>query len=381
MKIIAVDIWKIPLAAKQVYYMAGGKTCDVVPTVIVRIQTDTPEIFGFGECCPIPHYLPAYADGVVAGICELAPVLLHADPRGVDALMTKANAHLIGHPPVKSAVNIALWDIMGKVARRPLYELLGGKQTEHLPLYHSISCLPPDEMAQIAADSYANGTRYFQAKLGVDSDWQMDVRRMLAVREAVGDAPLVYGDWNCGASSLDAIRVGRAVAQQAGGDFMLEQPCATLDACARVKSATGLAMKMDENAHDTASLLTAYRLGCMDAVALKLSKFGGISAIVQARNLCCELGGIGLCIEDTWGSDIATLAALHVATATPTTTLLNVCDLSNYVTPRIDATAPVREGGFIRLPSEDKITAGLGVNPDSAQLDKLNLLPNPIHLT
>jgi L-alanine-DL-glutamate epimerase-like enolase superfamily enzyme len=52
------------------------------------------------------------------------------------------------------------------------------------------------------------------------------------VREAVGPGPLVYGDWNCGATSLDAIRVGRAVA---GLDVMLEQPCATLEDCAAVK--------------------------------------------------------------------------------------------------------------------------------------------------
>jgi L-alanine-DL-glutamate epimerase-like enolase superfamily enzyme len=52
----------------------------------------------------------------------------------------------------------------------------------------------------------------FQAKLGASGDWQADVERLRPVREAVGPGPLVYGDWNCGATSLDAIRVGRAVA-------------------------------------------------------------------------------------------------------------------------------------------------------------------------
>jgi L-alanine-DL-glutamate epimerase-like enolase superfamily enzyme len=65
--------------------------------------------------------------------------------------------------------------------------------------------------------------------------------------------------------------------------------------------ATGLPMKMDENAHDTASLLKAYELGCMDAVALKLSKFGGLSAMRRARDLCLHLGA-KMCVEDTWGS-------------------------------------------------------------------------------
>ena len=75
------------------------------------------------------------------------------------------------------------------------------------------------------------------------------------MREAVPAGTLVYGDWNCGASRLDATRVGRAVADL---DIMLEQPCATLEECAAVRDATGLAMKIDENGHDTASLMQGH---------------------------------------------------------------------------------------------------------------------------
>ena len=89
-----------------------------------------------------------------------------------------------------------------------------------------------------------------------------------------------------------------------------------LGAEAMMQAATGLAMKIDENAHDTASLLKAWQLGCMDAVALKLSKFGGLGALRRARDLCLSLGA-KMCIEDTWGSDIVTAAALHLGAATP----------------------------------------------------------------
>ena len=75
-----------------------------------------------------------------------------------------------------------------------------------------------------------------------------------------------------GKSKLQATRTGRAVAHL---DIMLEQPCKSLDDCAAVQRATGLPMKIDESAFDQASLLRAYELGCLDAVALKLSKFGG----------------------------------------------------------------------------------------------------------
>jgi len=144
---------------------------------------------------------------------------------------------------------------------------------------------------------------------------------------------------------------------------MLEQPCATLDECAAVRAATGLAMKIDENAHDIASLLQAWQLGCMDAVALKTSKFGGLSALRRARDLCLSLG-VKMCIEDTWGSDITTAATLHLGAATPQRGIMNVCDLASYVAPRIAPDAPTRDGGFIAPPDGP----GLGITPDESLL-------------
>ncbi|PWE29363.1 mandelate racemase [Maritimibacter sp. 55A14] len=365
MKITRISLWHIPLASHTAYYMADGKTCDTVETVVVAVETDT-GITGWGEVCPIPHYLPAYARGVAPALTELAPVIIGADPVGVEALMARADAFLPGHVYAKSALDIALWDLTGQVAGLPLHALLGGRRQADLPLYHSITCVDPDEMARIARNAQAQGITQFQAKLGASGDWQTDVERLASVREAVGPGPLVYGDWNCGATSLDAIRVGRAAANL---DVMLEQPCATLADCARVQTATALPMKLDELAHDTATLLEAHRLGIMDAVALKLSKFGGLSALRRARDLCLYLGA-KVCVEDTWGSDIVTAAALHLGAATDPTRVLNVCDLSGYVTPRLAPDAPARLDGRIAPPDRP----GLGITIDAARLGNPDLI-------
>ena len=359
MRIVRISLWRLPLTSHTAYHMSDGKTCDTVDTVVVRLDTDE-GLSGWGEICPIPHYLPAYAGGVIPAIEELAPTLLGADPVGPEAVMARLDAHLPDHRYAKSAIDIALWDLTGKAAGLPLFALLGGRQADDLPLYHSITCIAPEEMARLARNAKSQGIRQFQAKLGADGDWQADVARLRLVREAVGDGPLVYGDWNCGASRLDAIRVGRAVAAL---DVMLEQPCPTLADCAAVRTATGLPMKLDEVAHDTATLLEAGRLGCMDAVAIKLSKFGGLGAARRARDLCLHLGA-RMCIEDVWGSDIVTTAALHLAAATPPRCVLNVCDLSGYVAPRLDANAPGRRDGRIGVPEGP----GLGVTPDMAVL-------------
>ncbi|MEL6702620.1 MAG: enolase C-terminal domain-like protein, partial [Pseudomonadota bacterium] len=179
-----------------------------------------------------------------------------------------------------------IWDLAAQAANLPLFTLLGGRTRADMPLYHSITCIAPDEMARIAKEAYATGIRQFQVKLGADADAAMDAERLIKVREAVGDGPLVYGDWNCGATKLQATRTGRAVAHL---DVMLEQPCKTLEDCAAVRQATGLAMKIDEGAYDLASLIRARELGVLDAVALKLSKFGGLSAMRRARDLTVHL--------------------------------------------------------------------------------------------
>jgi L-alanine-DL-glutamate epimerase-like enolase superfamily enzyme len=331
------------------------------------VDTDA-GLTGWGEVCPIPHYLPAYARGVAPALQELAPVYLGADPVGVEALMAKADAFLPGHVYAKSALDIALWDITGQVAGLPVHALLGGQRQADMPLYHSITCVEPDEMALIAREAQAQGITQFQVKLGASGDWQTDVERLRKVRAEVGTGPLsmatgtveqpVRCDHASGARCMDL-------------DIMLEQPCATIDECATVRHATGLPMKLDETAHDIPSLLEGHAKGCMDAVAIKLSKFGGLSASRRARDLCEHLGA-KMCVECTWGSDIVTAANLHLAASTAPSRLLNTCDLSHYVGPRLDPNAPNRSNGRIAPPQ----VAGLGVSPNLELLGTPDLILN-----
>jgi len=356
MKITRVTLWKIPLTSHEDYHMAGGKSCLTTDSMIVRVDTDK-GLSGWGENCPIPHYLPAYASGVQPALDYMMPEILGADPIGAEAFMAKLDKFLIGHNYAKSVLDMAFWDLTAKFAGLPLYSLLGGRRSGAMPVYHSLTCVQPDEMARMAVEAKKSGVTQFQVKLGADDNWEADVARMRLVREAVGTGLFVYADWNCGASKLEAIRTARAVVDI---DIMLEQPCETIEDCASVKRATGLPMKLDESTKTPADLLKAYKLECLDATALKISKFGGLSAAKRARDLCVHLG-VKMCVEDTWGSDIVTAAALHLGASTDPKFLLNVCDLSSYVSPRLDENASSRDNGFIDLPRD---VIGLGVSPD-----------------
>jgi len=355
MKITSLSLWQFPLISHETYYMADGKTCDQVLTTILRVSTDI-GLEGWGEVCPIPHYLPAYSGGVIPAVEELSDLLLGASPIGPEALMERLDAHLLGHPYAKSMIDMALWDLMGKATNRPLFDLIGGRRQHNLPLYHSITCTDPEKMAGIATGAAAEGMRQFQVKLGADSNWEADVARVRLVREAVGAGPLVYCDWNCGVDALEAIRVARAVQDT---DVMLEQPCRTIAECAAVQKASGLPMKLDESITDIAAILEAYEKGCLQAAALKQSKNGGIGRLRAMRDLCASLG-VRMCVEDTWGGDITTAANLHLAASTPVRNLMNTCDLGSYVAPQIAPDTPQRQHGRISPPAG----AGLGITPD-----------------
>ena len=355
MKITRITLWSLPLTSHADYHMAGGKSCLTTESIIIRVDTDT-GLSGWGENCPIPHYLPAYAGGVAPALDYMMPAILGSNPVGAEALMATLDRYLLGHNYAKSVLDIAFWDITAKAADLPLHSLLGGRRSQSMPVYHSLTCIAPNEMARMAVDAKQSGVTQFQVKLGADSNWEADVARITKVREAVGPGLFVYADWNCGASKLEAIRTARAVSHL---DVMLEQPCETIPECMAVKTATGLPMKLDESTKTIEDLITAAQMDCLDATALKISKFGGLSAARRARDLCIHLG-VKMCVEDTWGSDIVTGAALHLAASTDPKFLLNVCDLSSYVGPRLDPASPSRKDGFIS-PSEKP---GLGVDPD-----------------
>ena len=106
MNITSLTLWHLPLTSHIAYNMSDGKICDTVTSCILRLESDT-GLAGWGEVCPIPHYLPAFSRGVAPAVEDLAPVLLGADPVGPEAVLARADAWLQGHVYAKSALDIA----------------------------------------------------------------------------------------------------------------------------------------------------------------------------------------------------------------------------------------------------------------------------------
>ena len=138
----------------------------------------------------------------------------------------------------------------------------------------------------------------------------------------------------------------------------IEQPCASYEECLIVRRATRLPFILDESIQDLRALQRAAADGAVDAINVKISKFGGLSRARLIRDVCVELG-IPMIIEDSWGGDIITAAIAHLAHSTPPELRFAATDFNSYVTVSTAASAPHREHGTMAAPD----APGLGVEP------------------
>src|SRR3954466_10430991 len=195
MRIARIFAHRVELPLREgSYKWSGGKSVAVFDSTIVGVETDT-GLVGYGEVCPLgPFYLPAYAEGVRAGLRELAPHLLGQDPREMLRLNQRMDAALKGHPYVKSGIDIACWDILGQATGLPVCVLLGGRFAERVKLYRAISQESPDVMAEKVARYRSEGYPRFQLKVGGDPD--TDIERIRGVRALLKPTDRLVADAN-----------------------------------------------------------------------------------------------------------------------------------------------------------------------------------------
>jgi len=354
MRITRIAAYRVELPLREgSYRWSGGKSVAVFDSTLVRVETDT-GLAGHGEVCPLgPAYLPAYAEGVRAGLSVLAPRLLGEDPLQLERLNRTMDAALKGHPYVKSGVDVACWDLLGQASGLPVVSLLGGRYGDDFVLYRAISQDTPDAMAESVAAYRAEGYRRFQLKVGGEPD--VDVARVRAVRAVLDPGDALVADANTGWLPHQAARVVRALADV---DVYIEQPCLSYEENLSIRRRTDHPFVLDETIDGVPVLLRAAADSAMDVVNLKISKLGGLTRARQARDLCVSLG-IAMTIEDTWGGDVATAAIAHLAHSTPTEFLFTATDFNSYVTVRTAEGAPQRRLG--RLAASE--APGLGITP------------------
>ena len=354
MRINRLSAYRVDLPLREGgYKWSGGKSVTVFDSTIVRVETDA-GVTGWGEVCPLgPFYLPAYANGVRTGLAELGPHLLGENPLELGKLNQRMDAALKGHAYVKSGIDMACWDILGKTVNQPVCVLMGGRYGDDFVLYRAISQESPEDMAAKVAGYRAEGYRRFQLKVGGDPD--VDIKRIHAVSEQLKPGDRLVADANTGWRMHDALRVARAVRDV---DVYIEQPCLSYEECLTVRRHTDHPFVLDEVVDSVDVLLRGHQDRAMDVVNIKISKFGGLTKAKQARDLCASLG-VAMTLEDSWGGDVVTAAIAHLAHSCPPEFLFTATDFNSYGTMTSATGAPQRVNGRLAASMEP----GLGVTP------------------
>ena len=338
---------------KEGAYSWSTQSFAAFDSTVVIIETDE-GLSGVGETCPLgPAYLPAYAEGARAGMAKIAPDLIGRNPLDINAIYGTMDLLLKGHPYVKSAIDMACWDILGKATQQPLYTLLGGKRQDEVRLFKVVSRQEPDAMAQKLKDYQQQGFTQFQMKVGADAT--VDIERIFKVAAQLKSGNVLNADANCGWRQHDAIRVVRAVRDV---ELYLEQPCSTYEECLAVRRHCDHPMILDECMDSVGLVIRGWQDSAMDAINLKINRVGGLTKAMMFRDLCIELGII-MTVEDSWGGEIATAAIAHLAHTLPREFHFQSSAFHEYSDLEIAEGGPSIEQGWMRASNG----VGLGVEP------------------
>ncbi|MFZ1430471.1 MAG: cis-3-hydroxy-L-proline dehydratase, partial [Geminicoccaceae bacterium] len=335
MQITGIRAWRVELPLYEGRYTwSDGRSVEVFDSTVVAVETDA-GLIGWGEVCPLgPAYLPAYGAGARAGIAELGPTLIGQDPRQLGRFNEVMDLTLKGHPYVKSALDMACWDILGQAAGMPICMLLGGRYGDGFPLYRAISQDTAQAMAERVGAYRAEGYRKFQLKVG--GDVEADIARIRACAAVLESGDVLVADANTGWTMHEAARVCDAVRDI---DVHIEQPCASYAACLTIRRRTAKPFVLDEVMDGLDMVVRGHADGAMDVINLKISKVGGLTRARQIRDFCVTMG-IAITIEDSWGGDIVTAAIAHLAHSTPPDLLFSATDFNSYVTRSVAPDAP-----------------------------------------
>ena len=284
------------------------------PFAILKVHTDE-GLTGLGEvsCTPVWSGEDAHtAAHVIRDFLE--PALVGEDPRSIERITAKLKRAVTGHPFTKSGIEMAMWDILGKAAGMPVYQLLGGPVRERIPIKMSVSGAEPARAAELAAWAMSKGLRALKVKVGIEPAG--DIERVRAVRQAIGPQVRLGIDANGGWAPRVAIATIRRLVDECG-IYFAEQPVPPVDVewLADVRRNVPVPVMADESCYTAQDAMALARAGAADILSVYVGKGGigparKIAAVAEAAGLTCTVGS-------NLELGIASAAMAHLAAATP----------------------------------------------------------------
>ena len=316
MKIICVETFpvRIPLKPERRMISALGRH-DVSDFLLVRLETDDGNE-GWGEATVTPRWSGETCHGAKAMVDDvLGPAVMGCSADDLVELDRRMDAFAVGNWFAKSAIEMACWDIQGKAAGKPVFELLGGAcRPLTIRSRFSLGAYDPERARRRATELVAAGFTTIKVKVGIEPAG--DIERVRIVRDAIGPEIALTIDANGGWDVETAIRAIREL-EDCRLDIV-EQPIPPGDytGLARVRKETNAKILADESCFDLVHAQELVRHECCDAISLYPGKNGGIR---KAREIAqfAEQHGIACSIGSNLEWDLGTAAMAHFIVATP----------------------------------------------------------------
>lgn len=380
MKIKRIETIPIRLPIRRVHQWAS-LTTSIGVYVIVKLTTDG-GLIGLGEAPVLKDWggdhmkyygeTPETTAHVIGDI--LAPALVGQDPRQIGALHGIMDRAIKGYPYCKAAIDMALYDVVGKAFKLPVYQLLGGCYRDRVTVAHSIGLMEINKAVEEALQVNEEGIKAIKLKGGQDP--KRDVELVRQIRKAVGPEIQLAIDANQGYPTPKiAVGVIKAIAEY--GIRYMEQPVEGIDAMAEVAQRVDTPIMADESAWTPQDILEIARKKAAEIISIYTTKPGGlfnaqkVAAVAEAAGLQCNVNGS---VE----TGVGNAANLHLAAAIGVASLPCVIPVS---TPKEKG-----KGGIAGIYYQDDIIAepfayadgdilvspkpGLGIELDEAKIKR-----------
>lgn len=336
--------------------------------ISVLIEVDTDEgVTGLGEAAAYPS-----ADIVLAVLRSIEPLVLGADPHEIEKLIRRIDLvgtwhHVKASSPAIAAVEMACWDIVGKVCGQPLVNLFGGRVRDRVESFYYVAAGPPEQVTAEARKGVDAGFTTCYLKVGAD-DPRVDVERVAALREGAGPGALLRVDANEAFSPGAAVRIIRELERY--GLELVEQPVSgrNLDEMAYVRGRVDTPLLANEASWTRQDQLNVIRAGAADVLSVDNQMDGGLANLKRSAGMA-EAAGLPVVKHSLGELGVALAAAVHVVASTPNFRYANQAYgalLADDITRGFGGGAENYADGCIVVPEGP----GLGVALDPERVDR-----------
>lgn len=354
MIITKVEIYRLSIPMEP-FVIATG-TMDYAQNTYVRVHTDA-GIYGVGECSAFPMIVGETQNTCISVAQDFARIWKGKDALALEDRLAELHLYIAGNNTIKSAFDMALYDIAAKHAGIPLYRFLGGERRE-ITTDITVGIASAEEMAAKALKFSENGAFTLKVKLGKDP--KNDIGRIKAIRKAVGfDLPIRI-DANQGWSyegAVDALQGLEPYKIQ-----FCEQPMRTYNdhLLPELRTQTIVPIMADESVYTHYDAERLCKADACDYINIKFSKSSGIHEALKIQEVASEFG-IPCMIGGMLESRLALTAKVHFAYAASNVKFydMDTCLIGHLVDPV--------EGGVVFNGYHISISDALGIGADIKQ--------------